>query len=177
MEESMEASKENELTPKEREYLNYWVQSQHIQPTKRLLIVTWSIFGVLFLFFLPVLADQSFGGEPSELWMLFLLILVVLAGILLYFTIGLRERMKRLKATDYKVYRRTKITRKEMRFSRVYRGTSMKIHYYLCNGIDGEITPISKAFYDEVKQGDDVTVVKIEEMAALVGITFPEGRE
>ncbi len=173
----MEEKKGNELTPKEREYLDYWVKSQHIQPTKRLLIVTWSIFGVLFLFFLPVLADQSFGGEPSELWMLFLLILVVLAGILLYFTIGLRERRKRLKVADYKVYRRTKITRKEMRFSRVYRGTSMKIRYYLCNGIEGEITPISKAFYDAVKPGDDVTVVKIEEMAAFVGITFPEGRE
>lgn len=177
MEEAMEETKGNELTPKEREYLNYWAQSQHIQPTKRLLIVTWSIFGVLFLLFLPVLADQSFGGESSELWMLFLLIFVVLAGILLYFTIGLRERMKRLKAADYTVYRRTKITRKEMRFARVRRGVSMKIRYYLCNGIDGEITPISKEFYDAVKPGDDVTVVKIEEMAALVGITFPEGRE
>lgn len=174
MKETVQDVKGNELTAREKEYLEYWIQFQHIRPTKRLLIVTWSLFGVFVFLFLPIFVNQKFRGESSELWLLVLLILVIFLGCLLHFTIGLRERMKRLETADYEVYRRTKIIKKEIQRINIRRGPIMKIPYYLCEGVKGQVTPVSKEFYDATKPGDDVTVVKIEVMAAFVGITFPE---
>lgn len=39
---------------------------------------------------------------------------------------------------------------------------------------EGPITPVFKKFYDAAKSVENVTVVKIEEMATLLGITFPK---
>lgn len=50
----------------------------------------------------------------------------------------------------------------------------VRIHYYRCLGINGQITPVSKKYYDMAKVGDDITVVQTSMRYIAVGITFRE---
>ena len=144
------------------------------------MIVVWSIFGVVFclLFILiPVLEVKGFIGGSSESFkgtMALFAMFVGMVAFLLFLSIKSKKQMNRLNVYDYTVYRRTKIRKKDILRCYARGGVTMKTPYYLCEGVTGQVSPLSKKFFDAVKPGDDVTVVLIEELSAYVGITFPE---
>ncbi len=160
----------NELTEREQHYLNEWISHQEERPIKALMIISWSLIIILFLIF----GGMCFSIEEAEIS--FYLTALGIPGsmslILACFTGPLLKRLKKHRTYVYDKVQRTKILSKEVFYCKPHRGPIIPVYYYRCEGIEGQITPISKKYYDMTKVGDDITVVKTSLNGIALGITF-----
>ena len=160
----------NELTEREQHYLNEWISHQEERPIKALLIISWSLIIILFLIF----GGMCFTVEGAEIsfYLTALWIPVSLLLILACLTVPLLKRLKKHRTYGYDDIKRTKILSKEVVYFVNGKGHKIPAYCYRCQGIEGQITPISKKYYDMAKAGDDITVVKTSMKGIVLGITF-----
>ncbi len=153
----------NELTEREQHYLNEWITHQEEKPIKTLMIITW----LLVTSFSLVWGYMCFSSD----YLTGLAIPVVLLLILACFTPLLVGRLKKHRTHVYNEIKRTKILSKEVGYFVNGKGVRIPVYYYRCQGMGGQIMPLSKKCYDLAKVGDDITVV-MTSMKGLLGITF-----
>ncbi len=160
----------NELTEREQYYLKEWISHQEERPIKALLMISWSLIIILFLIFCGMCfsnkeADMRFYltalGIPGSLSLIF----ACLTGPLL-------KRLKKHRTYVYDDIKRTKIISKEVVYFVYGKGHKIPVYCYWCQGIEGQITAISKKYYDMAKTEDDITVVKTSLNGIALGITF-----
>ena len=165
-----------ELTEQERKYLEYWIKYEEERPIKitilvgriaiGLYVLLWVVEILFFDISVPKITDylEIFGmvGFPLGMSLAF-------AGFGRLF----QKRFKELYISDYEIYR-TKISNTDVEYIRNSKGVSTRIYYYHCQGIRGQVVPVSQKLYKKAKRNDDVTVVKIKSRNILLGITFDE---
>lgn len=161
---------ENQLTEKEQKYFEYWIKHEEELPVKIVLLVGRSASILFFLFILgafwysdkPITAsDISFGlGFP-----------IVMCLIFEWFDRLFKKRRTKLYTSEVYV-QRTNILACDVSYLRNSKGISMHVYYYHCDGIHGQVAPVSKKLYHLAKRGDDITVVWIKARNMYLGITF-----
>lgn len=160
----------NKLTEREQYYLNEWITYQEERPIKALLITSWSVAIIALLLFGGICF--YFKDEDMLVNLGLMGIPVGLAVFLACFTVLLLKRLKKHRTYVYDEIKRTKILSKEVVYWVNGKGRKMPAYCYRCKGIKGEITPVSKKYYDMAKVGDDITVVQTSMKCIAIGITF-----
>lgn len=168
----------NTLTEQELKYFEYWIKHEE-RPVKIVLIVGWA---AIILYVLLWLITVSYFDMPLPKITDYLEISIIygfpiICGLI--FTWGsklFKKRAKSLYTSGYEVHR-TKILNTEVYSLRNSKGISTKVYYYTCQGIHGQVVPVSKKLYNIAKRGDDVTVIRIKSRNIFLGITLNEAFE
>ena len=168
----------DKLTEIEQKHLDEWITYQEEKPIKILLIIAWVSCAIVFIAF--TLLAITGGPDKQELnisdIIYILSVPTFLLAVLACLTKLLLKRLKKHRTYNYNIVVRTKILSKEIQYStyRPYGGPRVSTPYYICKGVKGQITPVSKKYYEMAKVGDMITVVQTSLKPIVVGVTFTE---
>lgn len=165
----------NELSQKERKYLEYFLlpKGGQLSVGRKVLMVCTLVLVMMFIVLackvkvkgLELLAGGlALGAMLAGAW-----------GIMAFRANWDKKRYAPILNGDYDVLR-TKIKIKDSYDAnvRISRGGAIYFLVYYCEGLSEPVSPISEKLYKLAKEGDEVTVVMNKSHNIFLGITFHE---